>query len=69
MAEKTSRTFDKPAEQALLLFIIIIAVVGLCVPLALSLYYFFAFFRREIISAKRARSAGHASRGKAPSSF
>ena len=42
MAEKTSRTFDKPAEHALLLFIIIIAM-GWC--MCAPCFKFVLFFR------------------------
>ena len=48
MAEKTSRTFDKPAEQALLLFIIIIAVGWcMCVPCFKFVLFFRIFQARD----------------------
>ena len=66
MAEKTSRTFDKPAEQALLLFIIIIAM-GWC--MCAPCFKFVLFFRIFQARDNKREASGTRATGKAPSSF
>ena len=68
MAEETSRTFDKPAEQALLLLFIIIIAVGwcMCTPCFKFVLFFRIFQARD---NKREASEKRGTRVKGKSAF